>query len=149
MTYLPPFWYPDGQAVAFLEDEPLFVHEDDTYVIVDDPSALPVHSFPFPFVRNAAPKGKKSAPSGASPAAPPASKPAPAQVVRRPQRAMEFSVIDASGQPRPFRSYSDAAGFAVGVSAATGKPALLEVWVMSRDGAAERIQVQAKSLPRT
>jgi hypothetical protein len=148
MMYLPYPWSPEDQALVLVDEEPVFVDEDDTYVIVDDPSALPVHSWPFPFVRNAAPKGKKRGPPGAPPAAP-VIKPAPAPAARRAQRGLEFSVVDPSGQARPFRSYADAAGFAVGVAAATGKPALLEVWVMSRDGAAERIQVQAKSLPRT
>jgi hypothetical protein len=151
MMFLPHPRSPEDQAIAIGEDEAVFVHEDDTYVIVDDPSALPVHSWPFPFVRNAAPrKGKKATPPGAPPTVEPVTKPAPgpAQAARPAQRGLEFSVIDAGGLPRPFRSFSDAAGFAVGRAAATRKPALLEVWVMSREGPAERIEVQAKSLPR-
>jgi hypothetical protein len=150
MMYLPaPF--PEEQAIVLDDAEPLIVDEENPYVIVDDPSTLPVHSWPFPFVRNAGPKkAKKPTPPGAPPTVAPVIKPAPApaQAARTAQRGLEFSVIDAGGLPRPFRSFSDAAGFAVGRAAATRKPALLEVWVMSREGPAERIEVQAKSLPR-
>lgn len=56
----------------------------------------------------------------------------------RPQshRDVEFAVDDASGKQRTFRTFDEAAGFALGLAVATGKRIHLDVLAMSQAGAA-------------
>jgi hypothetical protein len=149
VMYLPHVWSPEDEWIVLHDTTPTIVDDDDdAWPLVADASALPAMSWPFPFLRNAAPKpGKKVAPlaAGTLPSVP---SPSPTPRGRRAQRGVEFLVGDPSGVERPFRAYNDAAGFAVGLAASTGKPVILDVFVMSREGAAERIEVRAKSLPR-
>jgi hypothetical protein len=53
----------------------------------------------------------------------------------RSHRDVEFAIDDESGDERIFRSFDEAAGFAVGLAVSTGKRIHLDVLVYSRDGA--------------
>ena len=56
-------------------------------------------------------------------------------MARRTHKDVEYAVDDASGQQRTFRTFDDAAGFAVAV-AASGKPDVnLDVLIWSKAGA--------------
>jgi len=96
------------------------------WLLTRDPTAAP------PPVSSAAP-----APVAAAPPPSRNARPRPRRGAARPRshRDVEFAVDDARGDQRAFKTFDDAAGFAVGLAAATGKRVHLDVLVMSRAGA--------------
>lgn len=63
-----------------------------------------------------------------------AAKPEPRNAARRTHRDVEFAVDDASGNERIFKTFDEAAGFAVGL-AVSGRRSHVDVLVSTRAGA--------------
>jgi len=53
----------------------------------------------------------------------------------RKHKDVEYAIDDPSGQEHNFRTFDDAAGFAVSLAASTGSSVYIDVLIFSRDGA--------------
>ena len=59
----------------------------------------------------------------------------PRNADRRTHRDVEFAVDDAGGAERTFKTFDEAAGFALGIAVSTGRRTNVDVLVSSRGGA--------------
>jgi hypothetical protein len=140
-----PLW-PRDEAWLVVDDDA--VSSEETVLVEDDATQLTSLSWPFPFgVRNAAPGVKRR---------------------RRNHPAVTFAVDGRDGHYQTFRTFEDAAVFAVGLAISNGARVFIDVLVYTPAGARwwagddaverwhddpdasafERIEIRANSLGR-